>query len=198
MKTIKIIASDVIYAVIKDYLATGYECVQGDAGDVHAIIIDEDHHTQIRPQHNQHPKAPIIMLVGKNTTHLDVPSFVKVLEKPVRLHRLQDLLESLALVVIMVGPFRIYPKTRQMVYGKTDEKIPLTEKEIEIILFLRHRAGEVISREDLLAGIWRYNNDITTHTLETHIYRLRKKLETYGIKDFLVTKGSGYSLDLVP
>lgn len=194
MKTIKIIADTIIFKAIESFFAPDYQCENQDGEHPNIIIIDDSFHIQVRDVHKNHPKAPIVMLVEKGPNPVDIPSFVKVMEKPLRMDKLKELIETLVMVVVVLGPFRIYPKTRQMVCIKTEEKIPLTEKEIEIILFLRNKKGQVISKEELLSNIWQYHPDITTHTLETHIYRLRKKLESYGITDFLVTKESGYSL----
>jgi DNA-binding response OmpR family regulator len=75
----------------------------------------------------------------------------------------------------------------------------LTEKEINILRFLHRANGQPVSREVLLAEIWGYNSQISTHTLETHIYRLRQKSE--GGTDnstmetpLLVTDAGGYRL----
>jgi len=195
MKTIKIIADNIIFKAVEQFFSKQYQCVNEDNPDANIILIDDSFHNQAREIHKQHPKAPMVMLVEKGKTQIDIPSFAKVIEKPLKMKDLKELIENLVIVVVVLGPFRIYPKTRQMVCIETDEKIPLTEKEIEIILFLRNKEGQVVSKEELLSSIWQYHPDITTHTLETHIYRLRKKLESYGITDFLVTKECGYSLE---
>tara|TARA_R110002050_G_scaffold1262_2_gene8975 strand:+ start:10508 stop:11110 length:603 start_codon:yes stop_codon:yes gene_type:complete len=197
MKVIKVIAEDIIFNAINDYLSSDYQCVREANDGVSAIIVDTPFHSKIRDLHKKHPKASIILLVNHTRGQIDIPSFVKVIEKPLKMSSLKEFIKNLVIVVVILGPFRIYPKTRQMVCIKTDEKIPLTEKEIEIILFLRNKAGEVVSKDDLLASIWQYHPDITTHTLETHIYRLRKKLESHDVKDFLMTKENGYTLKLL-
>ena len=74
-------------------------------------------------------------------------------------------------------------------------KIRLTEKETAILRFL-YRAGQrVIGRDVLLQEVWGYNSNVTTHTLETHIYRLRQKIEVDpGRAKILVTESGGYKL----
>ena len=76
-----------------------------------------------------------------------------------------------------------------------NRKIKLTEKEAAIIKFL-YRAGEqIVNREVLLQDVWGYNAGVTTHTLETHIYRLRQKIERDpSHAELLVTEGGGYKL----
>ena len=74
-------------------------------------------------------------------------------------------------------------------------KVRLTEKETAILRFL-YRAGQMpVSRETLLQEVWGYNSGVTTHTLETHIYRLRQKVEKdASAPAILVTEGGGYKL----
>lgn len=74
-------------------------------------------------------------------------------------------------------------------------ELKLTDKEAEILIYLNQAKGSAVSREELLREVWRYNDGITTHTLETHIYRLRQKLNQFiGTKDILHTEDGGYSL----
>jgi DNA-binding response OmpR family regulator len=74
------------------------------------------------------------------------------------------------------------------------KKVRLTEKEAAILKSL-YRAGRVIGRDTLLGEVWGYNAGVTTHTLETHIYRLRQKIEHEPAKaELLVTEPGGYRL----
>jgi len=74
------------------------------------------------------------------------------------------------------------------------EGIKLTEKETEILVYLAtHSASAPVKRDDLLAAVWGYGDNIETHTLETHIYRLRQKIEANpAAPAFLVTSDEGY------
>ena len=73
--------------------------------------------------------------------------------------------------------------------------IELTEKETNILKCLINSGHEPIEKEELLKQVWNYNSDVTTHTLETHIYRLRRKLETdQSNAQFLLTTPGGYQL----
>lgn len=93
-----------------------------------------------------------------------------------------------------VGPYLFKPSSKMLVRDD-NKKIQLTEKETAIIKFL-YRAGEQsISRETLLADVWGYNAGVSTHTLETHIYRLRQKIERDPAHaEILITEGGGYKL----
>jgi DNA-binding response OmpR family regulator len=75
------------------------------------------------------------------------------------------------------------------------KKIRLTEKEANILKYLYRAGTKSVSREELLAEVWGYNAGVTTHTLETHVYRLRQKIEPEaGSQKLLLTEPGGYRL----
>jgi len=79
--------------------------------------------------------------------------------------------------------------------NREDRKIRLTEKETAILIRLSAANGESVSRKILLEEVWGYKTGINSHTLETHIYRLRKKIEELGSSSsFLKTSRDGYKL----
>jgi DNA-binding response OmpR family regulator len=96
--------------------------------------------------------------------------------------------------VLRIGPYDFHPAGRLLVDPK-GLKLRLTDKETSILKYL-HKAGDKsVSREILLAEVWGYNEGVTTHTLETHIYRLRQKIEREpGSTRLLVTEAGGYRL----
>jgi DNA-binding response OmpR family regulator len=95
--------------------------------------------------------------------------------------------------VYRIGPYTFRPSAKVLV-DPSDKKIRLTEKETNILKFL-YRSGETVPRETLLHEVWGYNPAVTTHTLETHIYRLRQKIENNpGHAQILVTESGGYRL----
>ena len=74
-------------------------------------------------------------------------------------------------------------------------KLRLTEKEAAILRYLHRADQQPVPRETLLKNVWGYNANVTTHTLETHIYRLRQKIENNPAEaQLLVTEGGGYKL----
>lgn len=95
--------------------------------------------------------------------------------------------------VYTIGPYTFRPSAKILIDG-AGKRIRLTEKETNILKFL-HRAGETVGRDVLLHEVWGYNPAVTTHTLETHIYRLRQKIEKDpGDAQILVTEPGGYRL----
>jgi len=96
--------------------------------------------------------------------------------------------------VFRLGSYEFRPAAKLLV-DETQKKIRLTEKETNILKYL-YRAGEKpVSREELLAEVWGYNAGVTTHTLETHVYRLRQKIEPDPANaKLLLTEAGGYKL----
>ena len=97
--------------------------------------------------------------------------------------------------VFSIGPYAFRPSAKLLLENATNQKVRLTEKETSILKYL-YRAGEkVVSRDILLNEVWGYNAGVTTHTLETHIYRLRQKIEADPSNAaILVTEPGGYKL----
>jgi DNA-binding response OmpR family regulator len=96
--------------------------------------------------------------------------------------------------VFRLGTYEFRPAAKMLV-DDNQRKIRLTEKETNILKYL-YRAGEKpVSREELLAEVWGYNAGVTTHTLETHVYRLRQKIESDPSNArLLLTEAGGYRL----
>ncbi len=109
------------------------------------------------------------------------------LDAHLRVHR------SSEAAVYSIGPYTFRPGDKTLLEG--DKRIRLTEKETHVLKFLQ-RAGKMVEREVLLREVWGYNPAVSTHALETHIYRLRQKIE----KDvshyrLLLTESGGYRLN---
>ncbi len=120
-------------------------------------------------------------------------SFVVLLE---RVHNQLRRHEQSEDAVLQVGPYQFKPATKLLV-DEADAKIRLTEKETSILKYLYRAGGKPISREELLDKVWGYHREANTHTLETHIYRLRQKIEPdpQGAK-ILITESGGYRLQM--
>jgi DNA-binding response OmpR family regulator len=96
--------------------------------------------------------------------------------------------------VVTIGPYAFQPNARLLRDAGGRRQVRLTDKEAAILGFL-YRAGKAIGRDTLLGEVWGYNTGVTTHTLETHVYRLRRKIERDPAKaEILVTEPGGYRL----
>jgi DNA-binding response OmpR family regulator len=98
--------------------------------------------------------------------------------------------------VFMIGPYTFRPSAKMLQDTARNRRIRLTEKECSILKFLYRAGGRPVGRQILLNEVWGYNAAVTTHTLETHIYRLRQKIEPDpAAASLLLTEGGGYRLD---
>jgi len=150
-------------------------------------------------------KSPIIMLTGHDTdsdTILGLESGANdYITKPFRfavlLARIRAQLrqhEASEDAVFTIGPYSFRPSSKVLLNPKGG-KVRLTEKETAILRYLYRAGQKPVSRETLLQEVWGYNSGVTTHTLETHIYRLRQKVEKDATAPaILVTEAGGYKL----
>jgi DNA-binding response OmpR family regulator len=151
--------------------------------------------------------APVFMLIDEGADAAIVQAFetgandciTKPIKYPLLLARLRahlrayDWRENQA---IHIGGFQFRPQAKVVVDDESQRKIPLTEKETNVLRFLCRRAGKTVSREDLIAAVWG-RNLASAHTLEAHIYRLRQKIEKVpGDPSLIVTGNGGYILSL--
>ena len=96
---------------------------------------------------------------------------------------------------IRIGPYEFSPQDKALRHDEANRRIRLTEKEAAILAFLYRMGQRAVPRLELLTEVWGYNPAVTTHTLETHIYRLRRKIEIDPAKArLLVTEAGGYRL----
>jgi len=151
-------------------------------------------------------KSPILMLTAARTDAdailgLDSGAndyVVKPFRLPVLLARLRAQFrqhEQSEDAVFTIGPYTFRPSAKVLIHGETKNKVLLTDKETSILKFLYRSGSNVVGRETLLRDVWGYNARVTTHTLETHVYRLRQKIEADPHNaELLVTEPDGYRL----
>ncbi|MGR3496406.1 response regulator transcription factor [Citreimonas sp.] len=166
---------------------------------------DTDGRELCRLMRKQGVKSPVIMLTGHDTDAdtilgLDAGAndyVTKPFKFPVLLARIRAQLrqhEQSEDAIFNVGPYTFKPAMKMLV-TEDDRKIRLTEKETNILKFLYRSSEGVVPRDVLLHEVWGYNAGVTTHTLETHIYRLRQKIEPDPSNArLLVTESGGYRL----
>ncbi|ETX14798.1 transcriptional regulator [Roseivivax halodurans JCM 10272] len=166
---------------------------------------DNDGREVCRLMRKQGVKAPILMLTGHDSDAdtilgLDAGAndyVTKPFKFPVLLARIRAQLrqhEQSEDAVFQLGPYTFRPSMKLLV-DEAEKKIRLTEKETNILKFLYRAPDGVVPRDVLLHEVWGYNAGVTTHTLETHIYRLRQKIEPDPSNArLLVTESGGYRL----
>jgi len=151
-------------------------------------------------------KAPVIMLTAHHTDadtilgldagandYVTKPFRLGVLLARVRAQLRQH--EQSEDAVFPVGPYTFRPSAKMLIDDENNRKIRLTEKETSILKYLYRAGDKAIGRDQLLGEVWGYNSEVTTHTLETHVYRLRQKIERDpSHAEILVTEPGGYRL----
>ncbi|MES2711363.1 MAG: response regulator transcription factor [Pseudomonadota bacterium] len=155
-------------------------------------------------------RMPVIMLTGADA-EVDIVRGLDAgandyIAKPFRLNELLARLRAQLRVfdnsedaVFTIGPYSFRPSAKLLLEATRNRKIRLTEKEAAILKFLYRAGGRPVPRQVLLNEVWGYNAAVTTHTLETHIYRLRQKVEPDPtMARLLLTEGGGYRLDPSP
>jgi DNA-binding response OmpR family regulator len=135
----------------------------------------------------------ILGLESGANDYVTKPFRLNVLLARIRAHIRQH--EQSEDAVFVIGPYSFQPSAKLLIETTTEKKVRLTEKETSILKFLFRAGDKPVTRETLLDEVWGYNAGVTTHTLETHVYRLRQKIE----KDpsnatILVTEPGGYKL----
>ena len=150
--------------------------------------------------------VPIVILIDTDTHVGDMANpddrSVLYLSKPFRISELIILLrsqirwhEASENGEIKIGRFIFQPANKVLLNLDENRKIQLTDKETAILKLLSFAGDEIVQRSTLLKEVWGYNKNITTHTLETHIYRLRQKIEVDPPNaKILLTLPGGYSL----
>ncbi len=180
-----------------------------------AIILDitlpdgdgRDFCAKIRKQGHM---MPIIMLTGA-TDEGDIISGLNAgandyIIKPFRtnelLARLQAqlrLFDTSEAAVFTIGPYTFRPAAKMLVGTGTKQRIRLTGKEVDILKFFYRHGNRVVSRQVLMDEVWGYKAGVNSHTLETHIYRLRQKMASNPTNcRLLMSAPGGYQLDATP
>jgi DNA-binding response OmpR family regulator len=152
-------------------------------------------------------RSPIIMLTAADSDddtitgleagandYVTKPFRMAVLLARLRAHLRQH--EKSDDAIFVIGPYKFQPAAKMLLADDGKKKIRLTEKETAILKYLYRVGNRTVARETLLGEVWGYNAAVTTHTLETHVYRLRQKIEPDPDKvRLLMTEPGGYRLN---
>ena len=195
-----------------DVAPTGAEGVERAKAEVFDIILldvglpDVDGRHACRLLRRAGIKCPVIMLTGADSDadailgldagandYITKPFRLGVLLARLRAHIRQH--ERSDDAVFAIGPYTFQPSAKMLINNQSRKKVRLTDKEAAILKYLYRCGDRVVSREVLLDEVWGYNAGVTTHTLETHVYRLRQKIESNPSNaSILVTEPGGYRL----
>ena len=151
-------------------------------------------------------QVPIVMLTGADSEpdtilgleagaddYVTKPFRLSVLLARLRAHLRQS--DHSDAAVFMIGPYTFRPGAKLLTDQSGRKKVRLTEKETAILKYLYRAGDRAIGRDTLLGEVWGYNAGVTTHTLETHVYRLRQKIEADPANArLLLTEAGGYRL----
>lgn len=190
---------------------TGSEALTAvKSADLDLIILDvglpdTDGRELCKLMRKQGIKCPIIMLTGHDSDadtilgldagandYVTKPFKFSVLLARIRSHLRQ--FEHSEDATFPLGPYTFKP-SQKILMSEDERKIRLTEKETNILKYLLRSGEASVSRDELLHEVWGYNAGISTHTLETHIYRLRQKIEPNPSQvSLLVTSDGGYRI----
>jgi DNA-binding response OmpR family regulator len=197
------------FAVVRAANATeGIKALKADHADLVVLDVnlpDMDGREACKIMRRNGYKGPVIMLTGQTSDsdtilaldsgandYVTKPFRFAVLLARIRAHLRQH--EQSEDAVFKVGPYTFKPSSKMLI-REDARKIRLTEKETAIIKFLYRSGDKTVSRDVLLQEVWGYNAGVTTHTLETHIYRLRQKIERDpSHAEILITESGGYKL----
>ncbi len=161
----------------------------------------DDQPEKLKDLRHNHHRAPVILLSSEGTGEEDDGKTL-ILTKPFALadflNRLRssiNLFENSSDGYLVFNDYELHPVAKEILNLRTDELVKLTEKEVAVIKYLYKAKNKIVSKNDLLQDVWDYNPEVTTHTIETHIYRLRQKVEHDGQgAPLIMTEDGGYKL----
>jgi DNA-binding response OmpR family regulator len=166
-----------------------------------AALIDEDT-THLCTLTARYPHIPFFVLLKAGAEKPKASPLVRFIVKPLTLSSfLNELRAGINLSTasdagrLRFGAYELDPLKKEICHISSGETFKLTEKEISVIQYLYKIRNRIVTKNELLSEVWGYSPDATTHTIETHIYRLRQKVEQDGQKEALIlTQDGGYLL----
>lgn len=146
----------------------------------------------------KYPSIPLIFLSDENKENDMLNIYVK---KPFSLMSFLDVLRAANNNLdnsvdgyLCFNGYELRPNMREIADIQSGSVVKLTEKEVSILKYLYKNQNGYVSKNDLQRNVWKYSEDVTTHTIETHIYRLRQKVEQADGRRLIVTDNGGYKL----
>lgn len=165
------------------------------------ILLDEETE-QLRSLQQKYPQTPIFVFLPKGSEKPEASTFVHYEIKPLLLTGLINYLHSAVNLAfnsdagkIKFNCYELKPLSKEILNLNNNQMTKLTEKEVAVIQYLYKIKNRIVSKTELLQEVWGYSPDVTTHTIETHIYRLRQKVEQNDSdSQLIITEDGGYLL----
>ena len=174
---------------------------EDDDKDYDIYVLDEK--KELLPRlREKHVKSPIVLLEKNIESLTESGDLVFLMEKPFRLNEFLNNLrscinkfENSSDAYLTFNNYELHPAAKEILNLRNNELIKLTEKEVAVIKYLYKAKDKIVSKTDLLQDVWDYNAEVSTHTIETHIYRLRQKVEHDDVDaQLIITENGGYKL----
>ncbi|MBQ8630866.1 MAG: response regulator transcription factor [Alphaproteobacteria bacterium] len=174
-----------------------------DAGIIPDMIIVDEDTDKLRELYKQQLQVPTILLLSSGADAGDAEAS-NIVYKPLVLNNFFNLLqaginiyENSSDSYLNFNQYELRPSKKEILNLRNNEIIKLTEKEVAIIKYLYKAKDKIVSKNELLQEVWGYSPEVTTHTIETHIYRLRQKVEHEdAAAQIILTSDGGYQLKL--
>lgn len=176
-------------------------CFEFQSTGPDAAILD-GHNDQLQEIRKNTPHIPIFVLLPAGEEKPEAQPLIYFVNKPLVLKEfINELKSSIHMAAasdagkLKFGTFELWPLSRELYNLSTNETVKLTEKEVSIVQYLYKTNNKIVTKTELLQEVWGYNPEATTHTVETHIYRLRQKVEHNETDTpFILTEEGGYLL----
>ena len=164
------------------------------------VVIVDENLKLLEGEMEKEIKAPIIFL--NNGKDIDETKVAHIINKPFYLSSFLDVVRSSINMYenseegnLEFNQYVLYPSHKEILNQRNREITKLTEKEVSILKYLYKNKDRVVGKNDLMQEVWQYAADATTHTVETHIYRLRQKVEKEDTSaQLILTSDGGYQL----
>ena len=165
--------------------------------DADIVVVDE----KISLIKTLEKNAPIVFLSKEDNDNIKAHA---IIQKPFLLSNFLDTVKASINIFensddgnLEFNKYVLYPSRKEILNKRNKSITKLTEKEVSIIKYLYKNAGKIVSKNDLMQEVWEYSADVATHTVETHIYRLRQKVEQDNIDNqIIITSEGGYQLNI--
>ncbi len=183
--------------------AKDFSIIEANNTDAAAdIIIIDENLSELKKYQEQNLKSPLFFLTSDANKVKNEKNINHLIIKPFKLSYFLDELQSSINIFensengyLIFNRYIVRPVKKDIFNQRNGELTKLTEKEVAVIKYLYKAGNKIVSKNDLLQDVWGYAPDVTTHTIETHIYRLRQKVEHEDPEaQLILTVDGGYQL----